>query len=78
VAGLLPRPFLLALAGAGLAVFAGFGQVAVLREAVVPVAGPAWWARTAVLVALGVGLGLAATGVLRLRRLSAAATMVDA
>jgi hypothetical protein len=77
-AGILPRPFLLALAGAGLAVFAGLGQAAVFRAAVVAVPGPAWAARAAVLVALGAGLGLAATGVLRLRRMSAAPTMVDA
>ncbi|HEV7961182.1 MAG TPA: hypothetical protein VGP57_01465 [Actinoplanes sp.] len=78
VAGFRPRPFLLALAGAGLAVFAGFTQAGVFTQAIVPVAGPSWWARTAVLVALGAGLGLAATGVLRLRKLSVAPTMVEA
>ena len=78
VAGFRPRPFLLALAGAGLAVFAGFNQAGVFTQAIVPVAGPSWWTRAAVLVALGAGLGLAATGVLRLRKLSVAATMVEA
>ena len=67
-----------ALAGAGLAVFGGLGQTGVFAAAVLPVAGPAWWARTAVLVALGAGLGLVVTGALRLRKLSAAPAMVDA
>ena len=77
-AGLRPHPFLVALAGAGLAVFGGLGQAGVFAVAVLSVAGPAWWARTAVLVALGAGLGLVVTGVLRLRKLSAAPAMVDA
>jgi len=78
MAGLRPRPFLFALAGAGLAVFAGVNEAGVFGAAVVPVAGPAWWARTAVLIALGAGLGLAATGLLRLRKLSATPAIVDA
>jgi hypothetical protein len=75
-AGIRPRPFLLALAGAGLTVFAGFNEAGAFAQAVLPVAGPAWWARAAVLVALGAGLGLLSTGVLRLRKMSAVATMV--
>jgi hypothetical protein len=71
LAGLRPRPFLLALAGAGLTFFAGLTEIGAFGQAVVPVAGPAWAARTAVLTALGAGLGLALTGVLRLRKLSA-------
>jgi len=77
-AGLRPRPFLLALAGAGLTVFAGLNEAGVFRQAVVPVPGPAWWARAAVLVALGAGVGLLSTGALRLRKMSAAAAIVDA
>jgi len=76
-AGLRPHPFLLALAGTGLAVFGGIAQTGVFTAAVLPIAGPAWWARTAVLIALGAGLGLAAAGVLRLRKLSATPAMVD-
>jgi len=75
-AGIRPRPFLLTLAGAGLAVFAGFNEAAAFSQAVLPVAGPAWCARAAVLVALGAGLGLVATGGFRLRKMSAVATMV--
>jgi hypothetical protein len=78
VAAIRPRPFLLALAGTALAVFAGFAQTGVFGQAVLPVAGPSWWARAAVLTALGAGLGLAFTGVSRLRKLSAAPAMVEA
>ena len=60
-------PFLLALAGALLTVFAGVANIGVFRAAVVPVAGPSWFARTAVLVAIGAGVGMAAVGILRLR-----------
>jgi len=77
-AGIRPRPFLLALAGAGLTVFAGFTEAGVFTQAVLPVAGPAWCARAAVLVALGAGLGLLSTGVLGLRKMSAAPSIVDA
>ena len=49
-----------------LALFGGFADLGVFRAAVVPVAGPAWFARVAVLVAIGAGVGMAATGVLRL------------
>ncbi|SDT69249.1 hypothetical protein [Actinoplanes derwentensis] len=74
VAGLLacaavyrPPPFFLTLAGFVLAAFAGFGSADVFFAAVVPSAGPGWFARLAVAVAIGAGAGLALTGVLRLR-----------
>lgn len=60
-------PFYTALAGAVLTLFGGFADVGVFGAAVVPAAGPAWTARVAVLVAIGAGVGTAATGVLRLR-----------
>ncbi|AGZ39585.1 hypothetical protein [Actinoplanes friuliensis] len=60
-------PFLLALAGAVLAVFGGFADVGVFGQAVVSFPGPSWLARVAVLIAVGAGVGMAATGVLRLR-----------
>jgi hypothetical protein len=71
-------PFYTALAGAVLALFGGFTDVGVFGAAVVPAAGPAWIARAAVLVAIGAGVGMAATGVIRLRRLSEGAAKVDA
>lgn len=71
VAGLLTlrrlAPFLLALGGLALAIFAGFADSGVFRAGVVGIAGPAWWARLAVLIAIGAGLGTAAVGLLRLR-----------
>ncbi|HWS34417.1 MAG TPA: hypothetical protein VN408_16955 [Actinoplanes sp.] len=74
VAGLLacsavfrPAPFHLTLAGFVLAAFAGFGSADVFFAAVVPSAGPGWFARLAVLMAIGAGAGLALTGVLRMR-----------
>ena len=70
-------PFYTALAGAVLALFGGFTDVGVFGAAVVPAAGPAWFARVAVLVAIGAGVGMAATGVLRLRKLSEGATKVE-
>ncbi|GAA3913252.1 hypothetical protein [Actinoplanes auranticolor] len=60
-------PFLLALAGALLTVFGGLADAGVLAQAVVPFPGPSWLARAAVLVAIGAGVAMAATGVLRLR-----------
>lgn len=60
-------PFYLALAGFVLAAFAGFGGADVFFAAVVPSAGPDWFPRAAVAGAIGVGAGLALTGVLRLR-----------
>jgi hypothetical protein len=60
-------PFLLALAGALLAIFAGIAEAAVFSEAVVPIAGPFWLARAAVLVALAAGLAMCTTGALRIR-----------
>ncbi|MET8154484.1 hypothetical protein ACIBSW_31985 [Actinoplanes sp. NPDC049668] len=60
-------PFLLALAGVVLAVFGGLADAGVFGQAVVLFPGPSWLARAAVLVAIGTGVGMAATGVLRLR-----------
>jgi hypothetical protein len=60
-------PFVLALAGALLAVFGGFADVGVFGQAVVSFPGPSWLARAAVLVAIGAGVGMAATGVRLLR-----------
>lgn len=60
-------PFWLALSGAALALFAGFTQTVSFSAAVLPAAGPAWLSRTAVMLALGIGAGLTATGILRLR-----------
>ncbi|MFI5890980.1 hypothetical protein ACIA5D_12785 [Actinoplanes sp. NPDC051513] len=74
LAGLLPLaavfrhpPFYLALAGACLALFAGFTQVGAFDAAVLPAAGPAWLSRVLVTTALGVGAAMALTGVFRLR-----------
>ncbi len=77
-AGMWRAPFFTALAGAVLAVFGGFADLGVLGAAVVPVAGPAWCPRAAVMVAIGVGAGLAAAGALRLRDMSEAGTKVAA
>ncbi|WP_433828673.1 hypothetical protein ACQP2E_04855 [Actinoplanes sp. CA-015351] len=60
-------PFYLALAGFVLAAFAGFGSADAFFAPVVPAAGPGWLARGAVMIAIGVGTGLALTGVLRIR-----------
>ncbi|MCU7722783.1 hypothetical protein ODJ79_03565 [Actinoplanes sp. KI2] len=60
-------PFFLALSGACLALFAGFAQTAVFGAAVLPTAGPATLSRAFVAVALGVGVAMTATGVMRLR-----------
>jgi hypothetical protein len=76
-AGVWRAPFLTALAGAVLAIFGGFADLGVFQAAVVPVAGPAWFARVAVLVAIGVGVGMAATGVLGLRTMSEGGTKVE-
>jgi hypothetical protein len=60
-------PFYLALSGACLALFAGLSQTAVFGAAVLPTAGPAGLSRTLVAVALGAGVAMAVTGVMRLR-----------
>ncbi len=60
-------PFLLALAGALLAIFGGYADAGVFGQAIVLFPGPSWTARVAVLVTTGAGLAMAATGVLRLR-----------
>ncbi|MEV6299648.1 hypothetical protein AB0M02_09615 [Actinoplanes sp. NPDC051861] len=65
-------PFFLALSGFVLAAFAGFGSADVFSAPVLPVVGPGWLARTAVLVAIGAGAGLALTGILRLRAITPA------
>jgi hypothetical protein len=61
------RPFLIGLAGALLLVFAGLGNAGAFGAAVMPVAGPAWLSRSAVLVAIGAGAGMVVAAVLRLR-----------
>ena len=70
-AGVLARrrrtPFLLTLAGLVLAIFGGFTDAGVFGQAIVAFPGPSWLARAAVLVAIGAGLALAVTGVLRVR-----------
>jgi hypothetical protein len=74
LAGLFPLaaavrhpPFYLALSGACLALFGGINQTAAFRAAVLPTAGPPWLSRAYVAVALGVGVAMAVTGVMRLR-----------
>ncbi len=71
-AGRWRAPFFTALAGVVLAAFGGLANLGVFAAAVLPVAGPAWFARFAVLVALGAGAGLAVAGALRLRTVSEA------
>lgn len=60
-------PFALLIGGAALAIFGGVNDAGVLTQAVVNFPGPAWLARTAVLIALGAGTGTAVAAVLRLR-----------
>ncbi|MEV4639327.1 hypothetical protein AB0J80_18435 [Actinoplanes sp. NPDC049548] len=71
-------PFLLLVGGAALAMFGGLADAGVFAQAVVTFPGPGWVARTAVLVALGAGAGLAATGLLRLRSAEPAPLSSDA
>ncbi|GAA0531804.1 hypothetical protein GCM10010172_10670 [Paractinoplanes ferrugineus] len=66
-AGYRHPPFLLALAGAAVAIFAGLSEIGALDAAVLPTALPGGLARTIVVAALGSGGALALTGVLRLR-----------
>jgi len=66
--------FVLTLAGTCLALFTGVTNAAVFARSVVPVPWPAPWARVPVAVALAVGGGLAAAGMLRLHAASRAAT----
>ena len=75
-AGVWRAPFFTTLAGAVLAVFGGLADAGVFRAAVVPVDGPGWFARTAVMVAIGAGAGLVAAGALRLRAMSEGGTKV--
>jgi hypothetical protein len=67
-----------ALTGALLAIFGGFTEIGVFRAAVLPVAGPAWLARAAVMIAIGAGLGMAVVGVQRIRAAAVAAPAADA
>jgi hypothetical protein len=60
-------PFYLVLSGAAVALFGGFAEAGVLDAAVVPHAGPAWLARSFVIIAIGGGAAMALKGVLRLR-----------
>ncbi|GAB2597469.1 hypothetical protein Aab01nite_73060 [Paractinoplanes abujensis] len=60
-------PFFLALSGAVVALFGGFNETRIFFAAVTPTVGPSWIARLAVTLALGLGAGLALTGVLRMR-----------
>jgi hypothetical protein len=71
-------PFLTALAGIVLAIFGGLVDAGVLGAAVVPVEGPSWVARAAVMLAIGAGLGMAASGIVRLRKTSGAGDKVPA
>ena len=64
---LADRPFLIALAGVVLAVFAGLVNAGVFGAAVVPAAGPAWLSRLTVLVAIGAGAGMVIAAMSRLR-----------
>jgi hypothetical protein len=68
--------FALAVSGAAVAVFAGFGDAGVFSQAVAAVPGPGWWARLAVLITIGAGSGLAVAGALRLRTPTSATTGV--
>jgi hypothetical protein len=63
-------PFALTLTGIVVAVFGGLIETGVFLAAVVPAAGPYWLARTAVMVAVGAGLGMAAAGGIRLRKMA--------
>jgi hypothetical protein len=60
-------PFYLALTGTVVAIFGGFNYASDLGAGVLPVAGPGWAARSFVLIAAGLGVALAVTGLLRLR-----------
>lgn len=69
--------FVLALAGVCVALFAGVNNAAVFARSVVPMPGPALWARLTVALLIAAGAGVAAAAILRLRaaaRLAAAAS----
>ncbi|WP_234040022.1 hypothetical protein [Micromonospora coerulea] len=66
--------FALALAGACLAIFAGFANVAVLSRSVVPLIWPATAARVLVTIILATGAGALGAGILRLHAASRAGT----
>ncbi len=60
--------FGLATAGVCAALVVGAGNVALFSHAVAPITADGWWARLAVAITLGGGIGLAGAGVLRMRR----------
>ncbi|MGC1211862.1 MAG: hypothetical protein WA890_11440 [Micromonospora sp.] len=66
--------FALALAGACLALFAGFANLGVLSRSVVPLIWPATGARVMVVLILATGAGAVGAGVLRLHAASRATT----
>ncbi|WP_319461670.1 hypothetical protein [Micromonospora sp. RTP1Z1] len=66
--------FALALAGASLAIFAGFANVAMLSRSVVPMVWPPTAARVLVVLILATGTGALGAGILRLHAASRAAT----
>ncbi len=71
-------PFALLIGGAALAIFGGVNDAGVFTQAVVNFPGPAWVARSAVLLALGGGAGAAGAAVLRLRAAGPARISSDA
>jgi hypothetical protein len=77
-AGIRPRSFLQALAGAAVLIFAGIGQADVFSQAIVAASGPAWCARVAVLWAFAGGISQLSTGLWRLRNDARTAAMVEA
>jgi hypothetical protein len=60
--------FGLAAAGAFAALVVGAGNAALFSHPVAPITADGWWARLAVALTLGDGIGLAGAGVLRMRR----------
>jgi hypothetical protein len=60
--------FGLAAAGAGAALVVGTGNAALFSHPVAPITADGWWARLAVAVTLGGGIGLVCAGALRMRR----------
>jgi hypothetical protein len=68
--------FPIALSGALVAVFGGLTEIPVFRAAVLPAAGPAWLARTEVMLGLGIGAAMLVTGIARIRAASATGSPV--
>lgn len=76
--GLARRPsgdFALTLAGVCLALFAGVTNAEVFARSVIPVPGPALWARLTVALLIAAGAGVAVAGILRLRAAARLAPM---